>query len=63
MTNDEVYQRACDKVKLRWLSLHKEDEHFGKLTIFYNNPIEDMENCKFVDFCFANWILGNPPAQ
>jgi integrase/recombinase XerD len=46
MTNEEVYQRAYDEVKLRGFSPHTVDEYLGKLTIFLrffdNRPIETM---------------------
>jgi site-specific recombinase XerD len=34
MTNEEVYQRAYDEVKLRGLSPHTVEEYLGKLTVF-----------------------------
>lgn len=46
MTNEEVYERAYDEVRLRGLSPHTVEEYLGKLTIFlrYNDgrPIEEM---------------------
>lgn len=46
MTNEEVYQRAYDEVKLRGLSPHTVEEYLGKLTIFLrffdNRPIDTM---------------------
>lgn len=34
MTNDEVYQRAYDEVRLRGLSPHTVEEYLEKLTLF-----------------------------
>lgn len=46
MTNEEVYQRAYDEIKLRGLSPHTVEEYLGKLTVFLNffdnRPIETM---------------------
>ena len=46
MTNEEVYQRAYDEVKLRGFSPHTVEEYLGKLTVFLrffdNRPIDTM---------------------
>ena len=46
MTNEEVYQRAYDEIKLRGLSPHTVEEYLGKLTAFLryfdNRPIDSM---------------------
>jgi len=46
MTNEEVYQRAYDEIKLRGLSPHTVEEYLGKLTVFLrffdNRPIDTM---------------------
>lgn len=46
MTNEDVYHRAYDEVKLRGLSPHTVEEYLGKLTVFLrfydNRPIDTM---------------------
>ena len=46
MTNEEVYEKAYDEVRLRGLSPHTVEEYLGKLTTFLRNnndrPIEEM---------------------
>ena len=46
MTNEEVYHRAYDEIKLRGLSPHTAEEYLGKLTVFLryfdNRPIDTM---------------------
>lgn len=46
MTNEEVYQRAYDEVRLRGLSPYTVEEYLGKLTLFLryhdDRPIEEM---------------------
>lgn len=54
MTNEEVYQRAYDEVKLRGFSPHTVEEYLGKLTIFLrffdNRPIETMGEAEIREF-------------
>jgi integrase/recombinase XerD len=54
MTNEEVYQRAFDEVKLRGLSPHTVEEYLGKLTVFLkyfgDRPIVDMGEAEIREF-------------
>lgn len=54
MTNEEVYRRAFDEVKLRGLSPHTVEEYLGRLTVFlkYFNgrPIVDMGEAEIREF-------------
>lgn len=54
MTNEKVYQRAFDEVKLRGLSPHTVEEYLGKLTVFLrffeNRPIEIMGGKEIREF-------------
>lgn len=54
MTNQEVYQRAYDEVRLRGLSPHTVEEYLGKLTqflrYFNDRPIEEMGEAEIRQF-------------
>ena len=54
MTNEEVYQRAYDEIKLRGLSSHTIEGYLGKLRIFLrffdNRPIDTMGEEKIREF-------------
>lgn len=54
MTNDEVYQRAYDEVRLRGLSPYTVEEYLGKLTLFLRyydgRPIEEMDETEIRAF-------------
>lgn len=54
MTNEEVYQRAYDEVKLRGLSPHTVEEYLGKLTLFLrffnDRPIDSMGETEIREF-------------
>lgn len=54
MTNEEVYQRAYDEIKLRGLSPHTVEEYLGKLTAFLrffdNCPIDTMGEAEIRQF-------------
>lgn len=54
MTNEEVYQRAYDEIKLRGLSPHTVEEYLGKLTVFLryydNRPIDTMGEAEIRQF-------------
>lgn len=62
MTNEEVYQRAYDEVKLRGLSPHTVDEYLGKMTLFLkhfdNRPIEEMGEEEIREFLIYQLDLG-----
>lgn len=54
MTNEEVYERAYDEVRLRGLSPHTVEEYLGKLTLFLryydDRPIEEMDETEIRTF-------------
>lgn len=54
MTNEEVFQRAYDEIKLRGLSPHTVEEYLGKLTAFLryfdNRPIDTMGEAEIRQF-------------
>ncbi|MEA5084765.1 MAG: site-specific integrase [Lachnospiraceae bacterium] len=54
MTNEEVYVRAYEEIKLRGLSPHTVEEYLGKLTLFLryfdNRPIETMGENEIREF-------------
>lgn len=54
MTNEEVYQRAYDEVKLRGFSPHTVEEYLGKLNVFLrfydNRPVDTMGEVEIRQF-------------
>jgi site-specific recombinase XerD len=62
MTNEEVYQRAYDEVKLRGFSPHTVEEYLGKLTVFLryfdNRPLETMGEAEIREFLLYQLDLG-----
>jgi len=62
MTNEEVYERAYDEVKLRGLSPHTVEEYLGKLTVFIkhfnNHPIADMGEKEIREFLLYQLDAG-----
>lgn len=62
MTNEEVYQRAYDEIKLRGLSPHTVEEYLGKLTVFLryfdNRPIDTMGEEEIRQFLLYQLDLG-----
>ncbi len=62
MTNEEVYQRAYDEVKLRGLSPHTVEEYLGKLTMFLryfdDRPIETMGEIEIRTFLLYQLDCG-----
>ncbi|SDM86372.1 tyrosine-type recombinase/integrase [Acetanaerobacterium elongatum] len=62
MTNEEVYQRAYDEVKLRGLSPRTVEQYLGKLTMFLryfdNRPIETMGEVEIREFLLHQLDCG-----
>ena len=62
MTNEEVYQRAYDEVKLRGMSPHTVEQYLGKLTMFLryfdNRPIETMGEVEIREFLLYQLDYG-----
>lgn len=65
MTNDEVYQRVLEEIKLRGLSPHTEEGYIWALRLFLryyeNRPIETMGETEIRKFVLHQLGIGKAP--